>query len=149
MGYRNRWRFRKFYFKQVDYILALIKRKYSSTINDEQYLRMCEQLGEEPDLSKMPPSDSDFPLEVQLAFFIHSVMPDRWEGMSGHYLGKDWSSLEALLNIHEVEDKKTCVYFLKIIESYNSESINRQIKQKQDATKRSGKAGKTVIGRKG
>ena len=63
----------------------------------ETYLRICEQTGEEPDPKKMPPDRSEFPKEVQEAFFIHDLLPDRWEGMSGSYLGKDYSALGDIL----------------------------------------------------
>ena len=61
----------------------------------------------------MPPELDVFPYEVQVAFLIHSLMPDRWDGMSGSYMGKDWSCLGSLLDIYEVEDKREITYFLK------------------------------------
>ena len=106
----------------------------------EAYLRMCEQLGKEPNPDEMPPDMGDFPLEIQEAFIIHSMLPDRWDGMSGSYLGKDWSALESLLNIQGVEDKKTVCYFLKNIEGYSTMSINKELKRKQDAAKRRAKS---------
>ena len=72
---------------------------------------MCEQLGQEPKLDEMPPEMVDFPLEIQEAFVIHAMLPDRWDGMSGSYMGKDWSALEALLSIQDVNDKKTVCFF--------------------------------------
>ena len=101
---------------------------------------MCEQLGQEPKLEEMPPEMVDFPLEVQEAFLIHAMLPDRWDGMSGSYMGKDWSALEALLSIQGVNDKKTVCFFLKHIESYSTMSINAELKRKQDASARRAKA---------
>ena len=49
------------------------KRKYSNTIQVDTYLKICEELGEEPDPNKMPPEMSDFPYEVQMAFLIHNL----------------------------------------------------------------------------
>ena len=49
---------------------------------------MCEQLGQEPKLEEMPPEMVDFPLEIQEAFVIHAMLPDRWDSMSGSYMGK-------------------------------------------------------------
>ena len=105
----------------------------------EAYLRMCEQLGKEPNPDEMPPDMGDFPLEIQEAFIIHSMLPDRWDGMSGSYLGKDWSALESLLNIQGVEDKKTVCYFLKNVEAHHTMSINAELKRKQDAMRRKSK----------
>ena len=68
---------------------------------------MCDQLGQEPDLNEMPPELEDFPLEIQEAFVIHAMLPDKWDGASGSYMGKDWSPLKDLLDINEVQDQKT------------------------------------------
>ena len=42
----------------------------------------------------MPLSQSEFPIEVQVAFFVFDLLSDVWEGMSGTYMGKDWSGLK-------------------------------------------------------
>lgn len=149
MGYWTSWRTWKFYQEQVTQILALIKRKYNNDINIDQYLKICEELGEEPDPEKMPPDDGDFPLEVQLAFYMHSLMPDRWDGMSGSYLGKDWSSLDVLLRVHKVENQKEVLFFLKHIENESALKFNEKIKRKQDASMRKAKAGNAGINVKG
>ena len=140
MGYWNSWRTWKFYEEQVKQILALIKRKYKDSIDIDKYLMICEQLGEEPDPEKMPPEMEDFPHEVQMAFFIYSLMPDRFEGMSGTYMGKDWAALLPLLEIYEIENKKEVVLFLKHIENEHSTQINTEQKRKQDAKMRQSKA---------
>lgn len=133
-------RFGKFYAKQVNYILALIKRSYKDTgIDLEKYLAVCEQLNEEPDPDKMPVDRSIFPLEVQEAFMLHDFLSERWDGMNGYYLGKDYSALETYLNVLDIEDSKQSLYFLKHIEYYNSEKINASIKAKRDAEERRAK----------
>ena len=71
----------------------------------------------------------NFPYEVQLAFLIHNTLPDRWEGMSGSYLGKEWSAVGSLLDIYDIEDKKTVIYFIKIIDNINSKLINENIEK--------------------
>ena len=101
---------------------------------------MCEQLGQDPKLDEMPPEVTDFPLEVQEALLIHIMMPDKWDGSSGSYMGKDWSPLNDLLNIQDVQDKKTVCFFLKHIESANTININESLKRQQDAAARRGKA---------
>ncbi len=75
----------------------------------------------------MPVEIDEFPLEVQEAFMIHNLLPDRWDGMSGSYLGKDWSALQLLLKEFEVEDTKTCILFVKHIEARNSNKMNKQL----------------------
>ena len=59
----------------------------------------------------MPPALDSYPYEVQLAFFIYSLLQDTWDGMSGMYMGKNMSGLGELLDIYEIEDKKTVVFF--------------------------------------
>ena len=83
-----------------------------------------------------------FPYEVQMAFFIYSLLQDTWEGMNGMYMGKNLSGLATLLNIYEVEDKKSTVYFLTMIDRERMTSINEEVKRKQDAERRKSKARK-------
>ena len=64
----------------------------------------------------MPLSHSEFPIEVQVAFFVFDLLSDVWEGMSGTYMGKDWSHCHQLFDIWEVEDRKTTMYFMKMYE---------------------------------
>ena len=54
-------------------------------------------------------------MEVQVAFLLHDLLPDRWDGMSGSYMGKDFSSLGTLLETWQVDDRRTCIYFIKHI----------------------------------
>ena len=100
---------------------------------------MCDQLGQEPKEEDMPPEIGGFPLEIQQAFVLHAMLPDRWDGASGAYMGKDWSPLKDLLDINEVDDQKTVCFFLKHIESHSMMSINAELKRKQDASKRRAK----------
>ena len=97
---------------------------------------MCEQLGQEPDFNEMPPEMGDFPLEIQEAFVVHAMLPDKWDGASGSYMGKDWSPLMDLMTIQEVDDRKTTTFFLKHIDSSYTIKINAELKRKQDAEKR-------------
>jgi hypothetical protein len=115
----------------------LLKQKYSKSQKKwDEYLIVCERLGKEPDYNKMPIDDKDFPYEVQLAFFIHSLMPDRWEGMSGSYLGKDWGALGALYDIHNIEDKRTVTFFLKNVDILVTNQINKEVEKQHKQTER-------------
>ena len=73
----------------------------------------------------------DFPSEVQEAFLVHSCLPDRWDGTSGMFMGKDWAALGTLLDVFSIEDKKTVVWFLKAIDDRNSNSINEKVSDRQ------------------
>jgi len=119
----------------------LLKQKYSKSQKKwDEYLIVCERLGKEPDYNKMPIDDKDFPYEVQLAFFIHSLMPDRWEGMSGSYLGKDWGALGALYDIHNIEDKRTVTFFLKNVDILVTNQINKEVEKQHKQIERKGGA---------
>ena len=115
----------------------MLEQKFSKSQRKwEEYLIVCERLGKEPDYNKLPMSEGSFPYEVQLAFFIHSLLPDRWDGMSGSYMGKDWSAVGTLLDIHNIDDKKTVVFFLKHIDICASNQLNEDIERKRKKEER-------------
>jgi hypothetical protein len=143
MGNRNSRRFGKFYWEQVTEIIKLLERSVKESTSDvsiETYLLLCEQLEQEPDPDKMPLDASVFPPEVQVAFFIFDLLPDRWEGMSGMYLGKDWSSAEFLFKIYEIEDIQYVTYFAKIYESILVREKAEEANKKRKASERKAKA---------
>ena len=102
---------------------------------------LCEQLGEEPDPAKMPLELSDFPEEVQVAYFMFSLLPDHWEGMSGTYMGKYWDGIEYYFKVYSVDQPKVTLYIMKMYEgelvSYKAEKAE----QKRKAEERKNKAG--------
>lgn len=79
----------------------------------------------------MPPALENYPYEVQLAFFIYSLLQDTWDGMSGMYMGKNMSGLGELLDIYEIEDRKTVVFFMKHIDQQRGDAINEEVQRKQ------------------
>jgi hypothetical protein len=90
----------------------------------------------------MPVSTSELPEEMQWAFLVFSHLPDRWEGMSGSYLGKDWSSINFFLDLFEIEDKKTLVFFLANIESKYVKQMADKMNQQRKQQERQANAGK-------
>ena len=107
----------------------------------EKYLRLCEQLGEEPDPAKMPLEPSDFPEEVQVAFFMFGLLPDHWEGMSGTYMGKYWDGINYFFNIYEVEKPREVLYFMKLYEGEIIHYRAEKAEQKRKADERKSKSG--------
>lgn len=81
-----------------------------------------------------------------MAFFVFGLLPDRWDGMSGTYLGKDWSSFEQVLDIYEIEDKKSTLLFSKMYENivvtYKAEEAEKKRKAEQRKSQAAG-GGKT------
>ena len=90
----------------------------------------------------MPPEFSDYPHEVQVAFLIYSMLPDRWDGMSGMNFGKDYSALGTLLEVYDVpiRDRALTMFLLKQIEVRKTEADNKESKRRQEAEKRKSKA---------
>ena len=84
---------------------------------------------------------SDFPYEVQMAFLLHNLLPDRWDGMSGSYMGKDWSTVDFFLNLFEVEEKKIVVFFISKLEGFYGKAVNEKLQRQRKAEERKAKAG--------
>jgi hypothetical protein len=142
LGYRSYRRPGKFYQDQVTQILGLLDKHYKEgQLPLDTYLEICDQKGIEPDPDEMPPEVGDYPFEVQVAFLLHDLLPDRWDGMSGSYFGKDMSALGTLLDIWEVEDKKSTIYFIKHIEARNSSNINKKLERKRKSSQPKTKGG--------
>ncbi len=93
----------------------------------------------------MPLETSEFPDEVQVAFLIFGYLSDRWDGMSGTYMGKDWSTVNHLFDLFEVEDRKTILYFMKLWEGIvvKNRAEEQSRKRKADERKRQQSSGKT------
>ena len=98
-------------------------------------------MGEEPDPAKMPLEASAFPYEVQVAFFVLGLLPDRYEGMSGTYMGKDWSSANFIFEAYNIEDIQTIVFFAKTYENMLVTQRAEEQKQKQKQAERRSKSG--------
>lgn len=90
----------------------------------------------------MPLSTLDFPSEVQVAFFIFDLLSDKWDGMSGSYMGKDWVDFEYLMKVYQVEEPKVVLYFVKMYErilmSYRAEESEKRRKAEERRSKAGG-----------
>mgnify|MGYP003981113917 FL=1 len=89
-------------------------------------MRIHEQLGTEPDEEDIPPTMEDFPYEVQDAFNIYNLLGDKWEGMSGTYMGKDLGPFSDFCDIEEVLDKKITLQFIKMIDNVRSGILTKK-----------------------
>ena len=91
----------------------------------------------------MPLEASDFPEEVQVAFFMFSLLPDHWEGMSGTYMGKYWDGIDYFFKLYEVQDVKSIIYIMKMYETklvnYRSEKNEKRRKAEERKAKSGGK----------
>lgn len=89
----------------------------------------------------MPLELSDFPEEVQVAFFMFSLLPDHWEGTTGTYLGKYWEGIEYFFKLYEIENPKDILFFMKLYEGVIISYKAEQADQKRKADERKAKAG--------
>lgn len=101
-------------------------------------------MGEEPDPARMPLDSSEFPEEVQVAFFMFSLLSDSWDGASASYLGKDWSQCLQLFQLYEIEDPKTTMYFMKLYENLVvKDRFDKQEERRKQADRKTQHSGKT------
>lgn len=89
----------------------------------------------------MPLDASRFPVEVQVAFFIHDMLSDKWDGMSGSYLGKDWTDASYLMQLYEVDNPRIVIYFAKMYERINIGYMAEEAEKRRKAEERKSKAG--------
>tara|TARA_B110000208_G_scaffold185110_1_gene239816 strand:+ start:1228 stop:1548 length:321 start_codon:yes stop_codon:yes gene_type:complete len=94
-----------------------------------------------PDPEKMPLDPSDFPVEVQVAFFVFSLLEDNWEGMSGTYMGKTWNNIEYFFNLYEVDEPRTILYIMKVYESILVSFRSEEAEKRRKAEERKSSSG--------
>ena len=103
----------------------------------EAYFEMCEMLGSEPLDEEIPLELDDFPWLVQQAFVIYGMLSDIWEGMSGSYLGKDYSLLFNLFDLYGIdsaEEKLLATDFIKQIDAVRSKILYEKQKASKPAS---------------
>ena len=96
----------------------------------ENYLQICEMQGTEPDPEEMPVEFKDLLEDTQLAFVIYYKLPDKWDGASGTYQGKELSILPYLLDLYEVPNKIDMVTIILSIIQQHSLIINEKMEKK-------------------
>ena len=89
----------------------------------------------------MPLDSSVFPEEVQVAFFIFNLLSDNWEGMSGTYLGKDWSNIIEIFKLHGIDNQIDIFFYTKLYEDVVVGYRSQEQQKKQKAAERKAKAG--------
>ena len=89
----------------------------------------------------MPLESADFPVEVQVAFFVFGYLEDRWEGMSGSYLGKNWNNLEYLFKLFKIEEPRLTLEIMKIYESVIVQHKAEEAEKRRKAEERRSSSG--------
>lgn len=105
----------------------------------EQYFMMCEQMGWEPNEDEIPKDPGFLPLDVQNALIIFNVLPDKIEGMSGTWMGKDFAALEVIMDIYEIENRREVLDYILIIQREYSDYYSKQQKMKESASRTKGR----------
>lgn len=103
----------------------------------DQYLEMCEQMGEEPDWTKCPPAWEDFPQQIIDSVNIFHCMGDRMYPEIG-YVGKDYTNFHFLLDMYNI-DKHQKDYVFDIIlwlDARKIEASQKRLKAEYDRMKR-------------
>jgi len=102
----------------------------------DQYYEMCDMLGNEPNTEEIPVEFDDLSILVQQALEIYYYLPDRWEGMSATFMGKDYSIVFELFTTYEIEhnvERRLLLRIMNIVDSIRS----RIIRDKQQVKKSS------------
>lgn len=100
----------------------------------DAYFEMCEMLGTEPDPEEIPVEFEDLPDLVQQALEIYGFLPDRWEGMSATFMGKDYSIAFELFRTYEIDhyvEQRLLLRIMSVMDSLRS----KMIQAKQQAKK--------------
>ena len=101
----------------------------------EQYLNMCEQMGWEPKEEELPKDPAYLSYNIQCALVLYNALPDKWEGMSGSWMGKDYSGLMDIMNIYRMDNKREVFDLLKIAEGEASKFYAEKAKQQESLSK--------------
>ena len=102
----------------------------------DQYLLMCEQMGWEPKEEEIPIDHASLPLESQQALVLLNALPDKWEGMNGVWLGKDYAGLADIMSIYQINDNKLEVFeLLKVCEAQLGKYYEQKRKEQEQLSK--------------
>tara|TARA_R110002020_G_scaffold469791_1_gene695065 strand:- start:14 stop:313 length:300 start_codon:yes stop_codon:yes gene_type:complete len=81
----------------------------------------------------LPIDEDEVPLDVddlsynsQQALLLFNILPDKVEGMSGVWLGKEYAGLGDILNIYEIDNPKDVLDLLQICIRVASKEYEKQ-----------------------
>lgn len=96
---------------------------------------MCEQMGWEINEDDIPKDPSVFSIEVQQALMLLNILPDKWEGMSGTWMGKDYAGLDAIMNIYEIDNRRVVFDLVQVGENEMSKYYAQKRKERESLSK--------------
>lgn len=109
-------------------------------MSKEAYFEMCETMGSEPIEEEIPIEYDDFSVQGQEAIDLFNLLPDKWEGMSGSYLGKDITNIDIFFKLIGLEESEQLLIFLlfSAINNENIEQTNKKISQEMKSSNNKG-----------
>lgn len=89
-------------------------------------------MGSEPIEEEMPVDREDLYWETQMVFRLFDILPSKWEGFSGQYMGKDLILLPVLFKEFKIEKyiRKYAWNIIPIIDSFIAEDVAQKIKRR-------------------
>jgi len=93
---------------------------------------MCEMLNSEPLEEEIPVEREDLFYETQVVFELYDILPSKWEGFSGQYMGKDLLLLPIIFKEFKTPKsiRRYAWKIIPIIDNYVAEDIAKQMKRK-------------------
>jgi len=86
-------------------------------------------MGWEPNEEDLPQDGSHLSMECQQALVLLNALPDIIEGMNGTWLGKDYSGLSSIMDIYEIDNRRSVFELLKEAESILGKQYAEQAKR--------------------
>lgn len=111
-------------------------------MTNKEYLMLCEQMGMEPDPSRLSKNLSDFPYIVQMSLRVYHKLPDLRVslGMEGSIFGgKDYSMFKNVCDLYDIDDDFGRYVAMVVCEHIEA---NRIAKEQAALKKRKRKASK-------
>tara|TARA_E500000081_G_scaffold56547_1_gene59316 strand:- start:4113 stop:4490 length:378 start_codon:yes stop_codon:yes gene_type:complete len=107
----------------------------ASKISAEKYFQICEQLGQEPDPEKIPPSWEDFPDIVRNAINIYNSLGDNIYPDVG-FTGKDYTLLPHYIDVYFIDDKEYLLEILLFLDRMAIKTSSENLKKAHEKLKR-------------
>ena len=96
---------------------------------------MQEQLGRDPDPSRCPPGEDDFPYSTIVSLHIFNMLGNRVYPDIG-YVGKDYTNLPILLDIFKVDDVDLIMETLSRLDAHAIKKSQEAMKREREKMKR-------------
>ena len=92
-------------------------------------------MGWEPKAEEIPLDPAHLDYVVQCALVLFNCLPDKWEGMSGSWMGKDYAGLMDIMDIYQMDNKKDTFTLLKVAEREAFKFYSEKQKQQESLAK--------------